>query len=147
MERPEPPTELRADEKAEWETIVNRMPTDWFPAETFPVLANLCRHICFARNLATRINRIHEISADPKALIAKLLEETPGLDGKSLADALEGWLDREERFLRMHLEQTRQIKMLSGSLRLTLQTRIDVKAAGVAARVADEQPRSQLWDS
>jgi hypothetical protein len=146
MARPEPPTELWKNERQEWVTIVNRMPVDWFPEETFPLLANLCRHICFARNLADRINLILEISGDPVALTARLLRDDPSLEGEKLASAAEAWLKAEERLCRMHLDQTRQIKMLSVSLRLTTQSRYDMKAAGVAARV-DEGPRSQLWDS
>ena len=146
MARPEPPSELWKNERQEWVTIVNRMPADWFPEETFPLLANLCRHICFARNLADRINLTLEVSGDPAALTARLQRDTPGLEGKDLALAVEAWLKTEERFCRMHLDQTKQIKVLSMSLRLTLHSRIDVKAAGVAART-DEGPRSQLWDS
>jgi hypothetical protein len=146
LERPLPPLDLRADEKLEWEIIVHRLPADWFVAEMFPLLANLCRHICFARNLAIRINRIHEISGDPVALVARLIKDDPGLEGKALAKALEEWLDREERFCRMHLDQTKQIKMLSVSLRLTKQSRYDPITARNAAR-GDESPRAQLWDS
>ncbi len=146
LDRPRPPLDLRPDERQEWETIVDRLPADWFVAEMFPLLANLCRHICFARNLAERINKIHDIAADPEALVARLLRDDPNLDGKSLAWAVKEWLDREERFSRMHLDQTKQIKMLSVSLRLTKQSRYDPKTAGIAGREEDS-PRAQLWDA
>jgi hypothetical protein len=37
-ERPQPPAELTQEEAREWTAIVGRMPQDWFPAETWPVL-------------------------------------------------------------------------------------------------------------
>ncbi len=146
LERPAAPMELRMDERHEWEVIVNRLPADWFVAEMFPLLANLCRHICFARTLAVRINRIHEHASDPEALVARLLKDDPTLDGKALAWAVKEWLDREERFCRMHLDQTKQIKMLAMSLRLTKQARYDTRVAHNAAREEDS-PRAQLWDA
>ena len=44
-QRPEPPPKLTKDEAHEWRAIVGRMPQDWFPAETWPVLVDLCRLI------------------------------------------------------------------------------------------------------
>ena len=46
---PEPLEELSAEERTEWYKFTNRMPADWFPPETWPMLAQLCRHICQAR--------------------------------------------------------------------------------------------------
>src|SRR4249920_1996014 len=46
---PAPLEELGPDEAREWRNFTQRMPPDWFPAETWPLLAQLCRHICQAR--------------------------------------------------------------------------------------------------
>jgi hypothetical protein len=46
---PGPPEELGPDEAIEWRLLVGRMPVDWFPPETWPLLIQLCRHICQAR--------------------------------------------------------------------------------------------------
>lgn len=51
--RPEAPADLTAEQKREWETIVNRLPADWFPEETWPLLKQYCRLITRARQLAT----------------------------------------------------------------------------------------------
>lgn len=66
-DRPSPPDELQPDEAIEWNKIVHRMPPDWFPAETHPLLIQLCRQICNARRIADELNRVktgplHEIS-------------------------------------------------------------------------------------
>ena len=42
------PDELTAEEREEWRAIVNRLPADFFPRETWPLLAQLCRHVCHA---------------------------------------------------------------------------------------------------
>src|SRR5262245_56365305 len=45
VQRPPPPPELGAKAKREWIAIVERMPADWFPRETHPMLTQLCRLI------------------------------------------------------------------------------------------------------
>src|SRR6516164_1552072 len=44
VQHPAPPAELTAEEAACWTNIVNRMPPDYFPPPTWPLLVNLCRH-------------------------------------------------------------------------------------------------------
>jgi len=55
VQRPEPPKELTDEQAAEWSAIVERMPADWFPRETHALLAQLCRHITTARDIARRL--------------------------------------------------------------------------------------------
>jgi hypothetical protein len=54
-EHPLPPAELSAEEAEIWHGFVDRMPPDYFPVPTFPMLVNLCRHVraprWFARQL------------------------------------------------------------------------------------------------
>jgi hypothetical protein len=53
--RPEPPTDLTDEQADEWRAIVSRMPSDWFPRETHPVLAELCFYIVRARDLRKKL--------------------------------------------------------------------------------------------
>jgi hypothetical protein len=54
-ERPAPPDELTEEEAEEWRAIASRMPADWFTRENHPLLAEYCRHIVRARDLAADI--------------------------------------------------------------------------------------------
>jgi hypothetical protein len=53
--RPLPPPELDEEQAAVWRVVVDRLPADWFPAETFPLLAAYCRHAVAARRIAELI--------------------------------------------------------------------------------------------
>ena len=55
VDRPDPPAELSDDEAHEWRCVVDRMPADWFPRETHPLLIQFCRHTVIARHLAQLI--------------------------------------------------------------------------------------------
>ena len=55
VERPAAPSELTDEQAAEWESIVDRMPADWFPRETHGMLAQYCRHVVAARRVAQMI--------------------------------------------------------------------------------------------
>jgi hypothetical protein len=54
-ERPAPPSDLSAEQKVEWVSVINRMPADWFPRETHGMLAQYCRHVVAARRVAQLI--------------------------------------------------------------------------------------------
>src|SRR5438477_12568020 len=65
VQRPEPPYEQFSDELAdEWRAVVNRLPADWFPRETWPLLTQYVRHIIRARRLA---QLIHEREHGPES--------------------------------------------------------------------------------
>jgi hypothetical protein len=51
VRRPDPPHDLTDEMAHEWRAIVNRLPADWFPTETWPLLAQYCTHIIRARRL------------------------------------------------------------------------------------------------
>jgi hypothetical protein len=57
IRRPEPPSELTEEQAIEWRATVNRLPPDWFPRETHPMLVQYCRLIVRARRLADLINQ------------------------------------------------------------------------------------------
>ena len=50
---PPPPEELEPDQQLEWKTITEGLPGDWFSAANDPLLKELCRHITYARELAS----------------------------------------------------------------------------------------------
>jgi hypothetical protein len=57
IRRPSPPNTLTEAEAAEWKAIVNRMPADWFPRETHPMLVQLCRLTVRSHDIARLINK------------------------------------------------------------------------------------------
>ena len=57
IERPPVPDDLSDEQAAVWQKITNRMPADWFPAETWPLLAMYCRHVVAARRVAQLIEQ------------------------------------------------------------------------------------------
>ena len=55
MDRPRPPAELNREQAAEWISVVDRLPADWFGRETQGLLAQYCRHVVAARRVADLI--------------------------------------------------------------------------------------------
>ena len=55
--RPDAPYDLTDAQAEEWRAIVDRMPADWFPRETWGVLAAHCRHVVTGRMLSAEIDR------------------------------------------------------------------------------------------
>jgi hypothetical protein len=53
--RPDVPLELTEEQAEEWRTVVNRLPADWFPPETHPLLVQYCREVVAARKVAQLI--------------------------------------------------------------------------------------------
>lgn len=110
--RPEPPADLNELEQAEWRNIVDRMPADWFPQETWPILRQLCVHIRLAAMLQGELRLF-----------------PPGLfeDGVRFGQF--------DSVCRAHERESRAIATLSTKLRLTPHSRHDRQKAGVATRV------------
>lgn len=74
--RPEPPEELTDDQATEWRSIVARMPADWFPRETHPLLAQYCRCAVSARRLGgvrDRLEKAKKFDIDMYERVAKLI--------------------------------------------------------------------------
>lgn len=55
--RPPAPPELSAEQAREWVATVDRLSPTWFPRETHPLLAQLCRSVVSAREIDRRIIR------------------------------------------------------------------------------------------
>jgi hypothetical protein len=45
LRRPDAPSCLTDEQAEEWRAIVTRMPPNWFPRETHPLLIAYCRHV------------------------------------------------------------------------------------------------------
>lgn len=99
IERPLPPAELTAEQKREWVDVVNRLPADWFPRETWALLAQYCRHVVAARH------------------VAQLLERVESLD--------EVEVDQYDRLLKMQEREGRAISSLATRMRMSQQSTYD----------------------
>jgi hypothetical protein len=56
VNRPDAPLDLTPEETDEWCAIVDAMPADWFPRETWPLLAQFCRHTVASRRIAQMVD-------------------------------------------------------------------------------------------
>lgn len=104
VDRPAPPGDLTAEQKAEWVSITNRLPADWFPRETHGMLAQYCRHVVASRRVAQLVSAI-------EAEMAKT-------DGEfSIKDY--------DRLLKMQEREGRAITSLATKMRLSQQSSYD----------------------
>jgi hypothetical protein len=123
--QPEPLPELCEEERLEWYKFTNRMPPDWFPPETWPMLAQLCRHICQSRWFGQTLQEVR----------AGLLDPTN-----------DDQLDRVERLIRCHDREGKAIVSLMVKLRITSQQRIADDGTACRARAeASKQPEVPPW--
>jgi hypothetical protein len=122
----EPLEELSAEERAEWLKFTRRMPPDWFPPETWPMLAQLCRHICQSRWVGQCLQEVR----------AGLLDPTDD-------DALKRLMSLQS----LHDREGRAMTALLVRLRLTSQQRIpDADVADRAReKVKDEHVEVPPW--
>jgi hypothetical protein len=87
VRRPAPPVELTDEQAAEWTAIVERMPADWFPRETHPMLSQYCLHAVSQRKVSTLIENLlaqDEFSVDDYDKLLKM-QEREGRAMSSLA--------------------------------------------------------------
>ena len=100
-QRPDAPQELTAEQASEWEAVVNRLPANWFPRETLPMLAQYCRHVVAARHIGQLIDQAES------------------------GDELD--LSRYDLLLRMQEREGRALSSLATRMRLTQQATYDPK--------------------
>lgn len=67
VERPVCPHDLNDEEAEVWSAVVNRLPADWFPAETQPLLVQYCRSVIQARRVA---ELIEQATSDPELSVS-----------------------------------------------------------------------------
>lgn len=95
VERPHCPHDLSDEESEVWFAVVNRLPADWFPTETHPILTQYCRHSVQARR------------------VAELIEKATGDPELSVVDY--------DRLLKMQERESRAIASLATKLRISQQ--------------------------
>lgn len=122
IRRPEPPVDLTDDEAEVWRTVVNRLPSDWFPAETLPLLAQYARHTIASRRVARMIEQLDEE-------IAKSIK-----DGVSAGEAVLGSAKMLDRLYKMQERESRCLSSLATKMRISQQTTYDKsRKKGIAA--------------
>jgi hypothetical protein len=57
-QRPDAPYELTDEEAQEWWAIVDSLPADWFTRETYPLLAQYCKHVIASRRVSQIIRKL-----------------------------------------------------------------------------------------
>jgi hypothetical protein len=120
--RPAPPPGLNEEQTAEWTAIVQRLPDGYFPRECHGLLSAYCKHVSAFRLLSTSID-----SFQP----AWLADD----DG----------LKRYGGLLALREREGRALSSLATRLRITPQSRIYAKTAGVAAANAGHGGRKP-WE-
>jgi hypothetical protein len=102
VERPQCPHDLNDEESEVWFTVINRLPADWFPAETHPLLSSYCRAVVQAKRIAELIERaLGDIDPDTKE---------PTLTVAAY-----------DRLLKMQVRQSASIAMLATKMRISQQ--------------------------
>jgi hypothetical protein len=100
LEPPEPPEELSKEEAEEWRKVVSKMPPDYFQPEIYPILIELCRHICLSRFYYSKLQAVNK---------------TMRTDKKSISATL--------ALARIHMVESKTVAMLLGRLGVMKRTR------------------------
>lgn len=77
VRRPEPPDELTDEQADEWRAVVNRLPAEWLPRETHPLLTQYCRHVVMSRRIAQLVDaaeRADDLDIDEYDRLGKMME-------------------------------------------------------------------------
>jgi len=120
--QPDPPKELSPDEAMEWKRLWAVAPDGWFPRETWPLLVQLCRHICMARWLGESLQEIRLGLLDPRNP-----KQIAHLNTVSV----------------LHEREGRAVTALMEKLRLTTQQRVNSHVAG--PQQAEQAPEVTPW--
>tara|TARA_R110000824_G_scaffold40166_2_gene120656 strand:- start:12059 stop:12472 length:414 start_codon:yes stop_codon:yes gene_type:complete len=99
QERPKPPATLTKPAAEIWVGIVDRLPEEWFPRETWPILEQYCRHILSCKVIDTRIDD---------------MEKRTNFD-----------VDDYDKLCKMRERETRTMLSLATRMRLTQQSTYD----------------------
>lgn len=122
IERPTCPHDLSDEEAEVWFAVVNRLPADWFPTETHPILTQYCRHSVQARR------------------VAELIEKATGdLDPETKEPTLT--IGDYDRLLKMQERESRAIASLATKLRISQQATTNHR--GNKKQVSPRKP----WES
>ena len=108
-----PPAELSEFEAHVWTSVVNTKPSDWFQADTLPLLLSYCKHV----SQSYTIDR-----------------EIEGFDSQWLRD--EDGLRRYKILTDMRERESRALITLARAMRLSQQSQIRPETAATASRKA-----------
>ena len=108
--RPSAPPTLTEAQQEVWRRIVGRMPQDWFPPETWPLLVAMCRHVVLADRVAALIDE-----SRPEWI------------------AVDGGLERLDQLARMQDREHKALSTLATRMRLSQQSRYHQRTAATAA--------------
>jgi hypothetical protein len=117
VQRPEAPLDLTPDETDEWHAVVDALPADWFPRETWPLLAQFCRHTVAARRIAQLIDAEMSKTDMPIMFLKELLTMQRG--------------------------ETAALKALAASMRLSQQSTWNAKSGDTAK---SKRTVKRLWE-
>jgi hypothetical protein len=120
QKRPDPPEDLTDEQAVEWRKVVDRLPPDWFPAESHQLLVAYVRHVVNARVIAGKIAAFDRAWLDDP-------------DGLLMFDKLTMMGEREGR----------AISSLATRMRLTQQSRFQKTTATVKA--SDPNSTRKPW--
>lgn len=123
-ERPTPPDTLTEEQQSVWKTIVNRLPGDWFPAETHDMLAAYCTHSVTMTKLNGMIKVLEELDA-----------ETLVLDPD--------YMKQYKTMVSMRKQETAAMASLATKLRMTIQSTRSASKSKEVGNVMSITP----WDN
>jgi hypothetical protein len=111
-----PGSDLTADQREIWRTVVNTKPVEWFGADSAPVLAEYCRAVDMCSRLASQIEAAMELGDD------KVID----------------------RLLALRHTESKRMADHATKLRLTQQSRYTPQAAATASKKAATS--SKPWE-
>lgn len=117
VDRPDAPLDLTPEETDEWRSIVDSMPADWFPRETWALLAQYCRHTIAARRVAALI------------------------DAEMAADEID--LGKLDKLTTMQARETSALKAMAAAMRLAQQSTWNAKSGDTAKA---KRTVKRLWE-
>ena len=117
ISRPDAPLDLTPDASDEWRAIVDVMPADWFSRETWPLLAQYCRHAVTSRH------------------IGQLIEAEMA--------AVEIDLQKLNKLTKMQAQETSSLKAMAAAMRLAQQSTWNAKSGDTAK---SKRTVKRLWD-
>src|SRR5262245_45834447 len=120
-QRPAPPPELDPEQAEEWRAIVDRMPPEWFPRESWPILSELVQDITLLKQVAVELNDVRKGSISKPDVFEKFIKLT-----------------------RMKMQLQQCMGNLASKLRLTHRSRYDSKTAHHVEQHASRFPKP--WD-
>ena len=109
------PAELCPDEAREWDKIFADAPADFYPRTTYPMIVQLCRHICQSRFHGECLQEVRAGLLDPRDA-----EDCEHLD----------------RLTRLHDREGRAISAIMDKLRMT------VRASTTAAKTEEARAKA-----